>query len=421
MKSPMMFLMCATLITSVSAGSDWPQWRGPNRDAQSDEVLASHDWQSAPPEHLWTVEGFGEGYASVAVVSGVLYTVGDVEGGQAVIAADAGNGHILWKTLLTNSKPDHKYEGSRCTPSIDGDRLYVVTSDGSIACLNVKDGAVIWQRSFGDWQGKMMSGWGFSESPLVDGDRVLCTPGGPDALVVCLDKLTGREIWKCEPVFEGGSGKDGAGYSSIVVSDAAGIRHYVQLTGRGLIGISQNDGKQLWSYTRVANGIANIPTPIPYGDLIFSSTSYDTGACLLEIQRSESGLIVNEKYFLPANEFNNHHGGMVLRDGYIYAGHQRNEGFPTCIRLETGEVAWGGRLRGEGKGSAAILLIDGHLIFRYQDGTVALIEATPEEYRVRGSFKPDYQKGNSWSHPVVVGGRLYLREQDRLMCYQVGK
>jgi outer membrane protein assembly factor BamB len=421
-----MRLLCCGILLSLSLpsfvlASDWPQWRGPERNAQSDEQLASNDWKQNPPVHLWTVEGFGEGYASVAVVGGTLYTLGDVEGGQAVVAASAEDGKIQWTKLLTQARPDHKYEGSRCTPSVDGDHLFIITSDGSIACLKTADGEIVWQRNFSDWGGKMMSVWGFSESPLVDGDFVLCTPGGDDALVVCLDKKSGKEIWACKATFEGDSGKDGAGYSSIAVSHALGMKQYVQLAGRGVLGIDAADGKQLWSYNRVANSVANISTPLIDGNFVFASTSYKTGACLLELKKQGDTIVPEEKYFLEGQVFNNHHGGMILLDGHVFAGHQQNEGYPTCINLMSGEIVWGGKLRGPGKGSAALLLIDGHLIFRYQDGTVALIEATPTEYKLKGTFTPDYQQGNSWSHPVVVNGKLYLREQDKLMCYQVGR
>ncbi len=414
-------IVCLAFAVETALASDWPQWRGPERNAQSDEVLASTDWDKDPPKHLWTTSGFGDGYASVSVVSGTLYTVGDVDGGQAVIAAKADDGSILWKKLLTSEKPKHSYEGSRCTPSVDGDRLYVITSEGSITCLKLADGEIVWKRAFSDWKGKMMSGWGFSESPLVDGDKVLCTPGGENALVVCLDKMTGADVWPCKASFDGNSGKDGAGYSSIMVSNALGIKQYVQLTGRGLIGIRAEDGKQLWTYNRVANGVANIPTPIVDGNLVFASTSYKTGAALVELKKNGNDIVAEEKYFLEGNVFNNHHGGMILLDGHVYAGHQQNEGFPTCVNLLTGDIVWGGKLRGPGKGSAAALFVDGHLIFRYQDGTVALIEATPTGYNLKGKFAPDYQKGASWAHPVIVNGKLYLREQDKLMCYQVGK
>ncbi len=415
---------CVTVGTvcfcSHLLAADWPQWRGPHRDAKSDEQLASTDWEQNPPKHLWTTSGFGQGFASVAIVKGTLYTLGNTDAGQAVIAANADDGSILWKKVVTAANPEHKYEGSRCTPSVDGDRVYVVTSNGSIACLKTDNGEVVWQRPFSDWDGVMMSGWGYSESPLVDGDQVLCTPGGASAMVVCLDKMTGNEIWACKPEFSGDAGKDGAGYSSIVISNAVGIKQYVQLCGKGLIGIRASDGSQLWTYNRVANPTANIPTPIVDGNLVFASTSYKTGACLLELKSDGDGVAAEEKYFLDSTVFNNHHGGMILLDGHIYAGHQQNEGFPTCLNMATGDIVWGGKMRGPGKKSAAILSIDGHLIFRYQDGTVALIEATPAAYNLKGSFTPDYQEGNTWAHPVVVNGKLYLREQDKLMCYQVG-
>jgi outer membrane protein assembly factor BamB len=266
----------------------------------------------------------------------------------------------------------------------------------------------------------MMSGWGYSESPLVDGDKVLWTPGGSTAEVVCLNKLTGKLIWKCEPAFNGDHGKEGAGYSSIVISEALGIKQYVQLTGQGVLGIDAAKGKMLWSYTKVANKVANIPTCLVEGNYVFASTSYKTGACLLELKKVGGKIVAEEKYFLEGNVFNNHHGGMVLLNGHIYAGHQQNEGFPTCINMKSGEIVWGAKLRGPGKGSAAVLYIDDHLIFRYQDGIVALIEATPKEYVLKGTFTPDYQEGKTWAHPVVVNGKMYLREQDKLMCYQVG-
>ncbi|MBL8820528.1 MAG: PQQ-like beta-propeller repeat protein [Planctomyces sp.] len=414
--------VCLSLLISVSFANafsaDWTQWRGPKRDGKSAEKLGSTDWKASPPKHLWTVEGFGAGYASVSVAEGVLYTIGDVENGQAVIAANADDGTILWKTPVTDSRPQHSYEGSRSTPTIDGDRLYVVSSNGAIACLKT-NGELVWKREFSEWDGKMMSGWGFSESPLIDGEKVLCTPGGEDAAVVCLDKMTGKDIWTCKPSFEGGGGAPGAGYSSIVISNAAGVKHYVQLTGQGVLGIDAESGKQLWSYTRVANGVANIPTPVVDGNFVFVSTAYNAGTALLELKKSGKGIQAEEKYFIEAKDFNNHHGGMILHKGHIYAGHQQNEGFPTCIQMSSGKIVWGGKLRGAGKGSAAIVFVDDHLIFRYQNGVVALIQASPDSYQLKGSFTPEYQERESWAHPVVANGRLYLREQDKLMCYDV--
>jgi outer membrane protein assembly factor BamB len=368
------------------------------------------------------VEGMGRGYASLSVVDGRLYTTGNFDDGQSVVCADARTGQQIWRKVLTDTVPKHGYEGSRCTPSIDGDRVYVVTSNGQIACLKTADGAIVWKRDFKqDWGGRMMSGWGYSESPLVDGEWVLCTPGARDAMIVALDKLTGEEVWRSAVPDFNPDGKPGAGYSSIVVSHAAGVKQYVQLIGKGVIGVRAGDGQFLWGYDRVANTTANIPTPIVFDDYVFASTGYNTGACLLQLSRDGDGVRVEEQYFLDGGTFQNHHGGMILLDGYVYSGHRHGNGFPICIAVETGDVVWGGNVRPAGGGSAAIAYADGLLIFRYQNGIVALIEATPEGYRLSGTLTPEYQEDKSWSHPVVVDGKLYLREQDKLMCYDVRK
>lgn len=413
-------LVCALGTTSALA-ADWPQWRGPNRDGKAVVPGLHMDWEAKPPEHLWTMSGMGEGFAGVSIVSGRLYTTGNFQNGQSVVCVDLARQQELWRTPLTAKAPDHDYRGSRCTPTVDGDRLYVVTSDGQIACLQTANGKVLWKKNFKQvWNGQMMSGWGYSESPLVDGDRVLCTPGGPAAMIVCLNKVSGKEIWRTAMPYSGDKGKDGAGYSSIVISNGAGVKQYVQLVGHGLIGVRAADGKLLWGYDKVANPTANIPTPICTGDYVFASTGYQTGACLLRLSKAgRDGVDATEVYFLNAKTFQNHHGGMVLDGDYIYAGHQHNKGVPICVHLPSGEVRWGGEMRAPGEGSAAVLEVNDQLIFRYQDGPLALISATPKGYELKGTFQPEYQKAPSWAHPVVVDGKLYLREQDKLMCYKL--
>jgi outer membrane protein assembly factor BamB len=384
--------------------------------------LWGSDWEAAPPRLAWTADGLGSGFAAVSVAGGRIYATGDLDGGQGVVALAEADGRVLWRTPITGEAPKHGYPGSRCTPTVDGDRLYVVTSDGTLACLRAADGEVVWKRGFeADWGGRMMSGWGFAESPLVDGDRVICTPGGSEALLVAVDKRTGEEIWRSPDRQGKESGKDGAGYASIVVSEGGGVRQYVQITGRGLVGVRASDGAPLWSYNRIANTVANIPTPLVQGDSVFGSTGYDAGAALLRLHRDGDGVRAEEVYFLDGDTLQNHHGGMVLVDGYVYTGHRHNEGYPTCVELASGKIAWGGNdNRGPGRGSAGVLYADGHLVFRYQNGLVALVEATPEAYRLRGTFTPAYVEDPSWSHPVIANGKLYLREQDRLMCYALG-
>ena len=407
-----------TLASSLAPAADWPQWRGPNRDGRSTETGINTDWEKNPPKLLWRSEGCGRGFSSVSIADDTLYTSGNFESGQGVSAFSTKTGKLLWQTAVTDKIPKHGYGGARSVPTIDDDKLYLTTSNGLIACLSTK-GKILWKKDFKkEWDGKMMSGWGFSESPLIDGDRVVCTPGGNDAFIVSLDKRTGATKWKTKLGDVGKKGKDGAGYGSLVISNAGGVKQYVQMAGRGLISVRAKDGRFLWNYDKVANTTANIPTPIAMGDYIFGSTGYGTGSALLKITAKGSGATAEEVYFLKPKTLQNHHGGMILIDGHIYCGHKHNGGDPICLEVETGEIKWGPE-KGVGHGSACVTYVDGHLIYRYQSGHVALVKATPDGYELKGSFMPVHQEAESWSHPVVLDGKLYLREQDHLMCYEL--
>ncbi len=401
-------------VTHSLSAADWSQWRGPQRDGKSDETGLLQDWSQTAPKLLWQAEGMGSGYSSVAVADGRIFTLGRRGDDECLIAVRAEDGSPLW--ALPFGTGDH----SNGTPTVDGQYVYAIGLKGDLVCAAVESGEKIWSKNFGrDFDGKMMSGWGYSESPLIDGDRLICTPGGNAAVVVALDKMTGDEIWRAEMPEFGDRGQSGAGYASIVISHGAKVKQYVQLTGRGVIGVRASDGKVLWGYNAIANGTANIPTPIVSGDYVFCSTGYGTGAALLKLVPDGDGVQAEEVYFLPADVFQNHHGGLIQIGDYIYAGHKQNQGFPICLEMMTGKPAWGGDKRGPGSGSSAVAYADGNLIFRYQDGRLALIEATSEEYRLKGTFMPAYQQGESWSHPVIANGKLYLREQDKLMCYDV--
>jgi outer membrane protein assembly factor BamB len=404
------------LSSLVWADQDWPQWRGPHRDGKSSETGIIDEFTSAGPPLLWEAKELGSGYSSVSVADGRIFTLGRRGDAEQLIAVDEQDGREIWAADVGDG--GH----SNGTPTVDGQRVYVIGLNGNLICADTSSGDVIWRRDFkSDFGGKMMSGWGYSESPLVDGNRLVCTPGAQDAMIVALDKHTGKEIWRAPVPDFGSRGQDGAGYSSIVISEGAGVKQYIQMTGRGVIGLRSRDGKFLWGYNDVANDTANIPTPIISGEHVFCSTGYGAGAALLKMTKVGNEIEVEEVYFLDAKTFQNHHGGMILVGNHVYAGAQHNQGFPVCIALKTGHIAWGGEQRGPGTGSAAITFADGKLVFRYQDGVVALIDATNEEYRLRGSFKPAYQKDNSWAHPVIAKGRLYLREQDRLLCYDIRK
>jgi hypothetical protein len=261
----------------------------------------------------------------------------------------------------------------------------------------------------------MMSGWGYCESPLVDGERLICTPGGDDAALVALDRKTGEEIWRARVRDAGG-----AGYASPVVAEVKGIRMYITWLGSGLVGVRAKDGKLLWRYDRNHNTTANIPTPIVKGDLVFSSTGYGAGSALLRlVPDGKGGVKAKEQYFLDGDTMQNHHGGMVLVGDHVYCGREHNQGYPTCVELKTGKIAWK-QGRGPGSGSAAVLYADGHLYFRYDDNVMALIEATPKGYRLKSKFTlPDDTGRPGWQHPVIADGKLYLRGSTTLLCYDI--
>jgi outer membrane protein assembly factor BamB len=289
-----------------------------------------------------------------------------------------------------------------------------------LICVRADSGQPVWSKNFGrDFGGKMMSGWGYSESPLVDGDLLICTPGGERAMLAALNKRTGDVVWTTAMRYGGSRGQDGAGYSSIVISQGGGVKQYVTLVGRGVIGAEAKSGRLLWHYERIANTTADIPTPVVSDDFVFCSSGYgDGGTALLKLTRAGGGINAQEVNYWPANQLQNHHGGMVLLGDHIYMGHGHNDGRPVCVDLRTGKPTWG-PVRGAGSGSAAVVYADGHLYFRYQSGIMALIEADPGKYVLKSSFKLASVRAESWPHPVIAGGRLYLRDQEVLMCYDV--
>ena len=413
-------LIIVLLSASLTAGdtdksaADWPQWRGPHRDGLADDTGLLQRWSPEGPPLAWKTSGLGEGYASVVIADGKIFTMGRRKNVVFVVARDATDGHELWATQVGA----HGADPPSSTPTVDGDRVYAISAQGDLVCLKAADGKKVWHKSFTKDFGGAIPSWKFCESPLVDGDKLVCTPGGAKATMVALDKKAGKPVWRC--AVPGGAG-NGSGYSSIVVSEGAGVRQYVQLMGAdtGCIGVAAKDGKFLWNYPRVSNPTASIPTPISRGDYVFCSSGYGTGSALLKLSRAGSGVKAEEVYFLGPSQLQNHHGGLVLVGDYIYGGQGHNNGFPICVELKTGKIMWGGRERGPGSESAAVVYADGQMYFRYQDGLMALIEASPGGYRLNGTFKIPQVSGPSWTHPVVAGGKLYLREQDNLFVYDV--
>lgn len=406
---------CTSGYDSVCA-DDWPQWHGLNRNAVSREIGLLTSWTDTTPAVDWRASDVGTGYSSVVVSHGIVFTTGKIDGDVYCFAIDLKTGERKWSSKIGNTS-----RNVMATPTVHEESVYALDPDGDLTCLKTSDGEIVWRHSLTEgFAGRLMSGRGYGESPLVDGDRLICTPGGAEAMIVALDRHTGKVIWKSAIPDIGEKGRDGAAFSSIGISHAAGVRQYVQLAGRGLIGIEAKSGRFLWGYNDISNGTANIPTPIVREDFIFSANGYHAGALLLKIERdeeSETGVTAREVYRLRGNRFQNHHGGFVLIDDHVFGGHGSNNGLPTCIEFRTGKIAW--KQRGPGTGSASVVAADGHLYFHYQNGVVALIEANPETYRLKGTFKLPKAGGDSWSHPVIAHGKLFLREQKNLSAYNL--
>ncbi len=422
-------VIVAGILVGMLAGvarADWPCFRGPNQNGICTETGLLQEWPEDGPKLLWKMNGIGRGYSSVSIVGKQLFTMGDLPvagrrdakgkplNRQYVIAVDLGRQKVAWKTQIG---PPHK-DGSRCTPTIDEGRAFSLGTGGDILCVATDTGKKLWSGNLEkDFGGKMMSGWRWSESPLIDGEKVLYTPGVNGAVIVALNKKTGKLIWKAQMPALGPKGKDGAGYSSMTISEACGVRQYVQLLGRGVIGVEAETGRFLWGYNRVANGVANITTPVVEGDYVFASTQYKTGSAGLKLERKGDGVEAKEVYWLSDNEFQNHHGGVILVNGHLYGGTNKNGGPPTCIELKTGKIVW--QEDAPARGSAAYLYADGRFIVRYDSGPVTLVEATPAGHRIVSRFNPEKPSGPAWPHPVINDGKLYLRHNDLLMCYDM--
>ena len=407
-------LAANNLAEQEAQRGEWSRWRGPNGDGISAEKGLLKQWPEEGPPLAWKIKGLGKGYSSVSLAGGKIFTQGQKAGKNHLICLNATDGSELWSTPFGGGEPN-------CTPTIDGKVVYGLSREGDLACFNIADGKEVWSKSYTkDFGSSGPPTWGYSESPLIDGDRLICTPGSKTAFLAALNKATGETIWTTE--FDGSKAKKGhggAGYSSVVISQAGGAKQYVTLTGSGVVSVDPKDGKLLWGYDRVANGTANIPTPLIKGDFIFCSSGYgDGGSALLKISKQGNSLQPQEIYYMPANKTQNHHGGMILLGDYIYMGEGHNNGFPLCLKMADGTDGWRPG-RGAGKESAAIAYADGHLYFRYQDGTMALVEANSAAYKLKSSFKLPVNDGPSWPHPVIAGGKLYLRYGDSLLCYDV--
>ena len=390
------------LACAVALADDWPQWRGPGRDGISAETGLLAAWPAGGPRLVWKARGIGSGYSSFAVVGTRLFTQGQQGSQEFVLAIDINTGNTLWKTFTGRSFANDKGGGPRGTPTVDGPRLYAISADGVLVCLDSETGKRIWEVSLTERFGGRLPNRGYCESPLVEGDRLLVTPGGSGAAVVALDKATGEPRWKSQ--------NDRAGYSSIVAFDAGGARRLAVFTAEAALGLDAKDGELLWRYGKVANPTANIATPIVHDGQVFFSSDYGTGCVLLKLTPTGRSVEAAEVYF--NREMRNHYCTSVLVGDYLYG---FSSTILTAMKFSTGEVAW--RNRSVGKGS--LIYADRRLYVMGEDGMAGLIDPSPAAYREISRFEIPHGDLNTWTPPVVANGRLYLRDQDTLYCYDI--
>jgi outer membrane protein assembly factor BamB len=438
-----------TLSFSRAPGAradDWPQWQGPDRNAVSRETGLLKEWPKEGPPLAWRIKGLGGGYSAPSVAAGRIYGMSKRGDDQVVWALSESDGKELWATPIgpayRGQRMPQGEEGPGCTPTVDGERLYVEGNGGELACLQAKDGKIVWQRSLTRDFGGSPPAWAYRESPLVDGEKVIVTPGGPDAMMAALNKLTGETIWKSQvPAGAGNAGGPGgprggrggrggfgggggAAYASAIAIDFEGQRQYVQLTAKALVGVAAADGKFLWQYEKPANRNAiNCTTPLYHDGSVFASSAYGAGGGLVKLSKDGSGgggggVRAEEVWF--SQRMQNHHGGVILVGDALYGANGGNEGGAmVCLDFKTGNVLWNQRQEGRApKGSIA--LADGRLYYRTEQGAMLLIEPDPKQYVEKGRFEqPDRTRQPAWPHPVIANGKLYLRDQDLLFCYDV--
>jgi len=383
----------------AQSAANWPQWRGPNRDGISKETGLLKQWPDDGPPLVWKATGAGRGYSSFSVSNGRLYTMGLRGDREFVVAFDIATGKEAWATAHGGAFHNDRGDGPRGTPTVDGDRVYALGGNGDLSVLEARSGKIVWSKNVLKEFGGSNITWGISESPLVLGNKVLVNAGGPGASIVALNKADGAVIWKSQ--------SDKSGYSSGIPVQINGRTQVVFFTAQRAVGLDANDGRLLWEYAKPSNRVANVATPIVRANRVFISSDYGTGGGVVEIKSDNNA---QEIYF--TKEMRNHHSSSVLVGDHLYG---FSSAILTAMKFDTGEIAW--RDRSVGKGS--LVYADGHLYCFSENGVVGLVEATPEGYKEKGRFRLQQGSLPTWTHPVVVGGRLYLRDQDTIYAFDV--
>lgn len=397
----------------------WPQWGGPHRDHKSAAQGLLQQWPEGGPSVVWKFSDAGIGYSSFSVLDGRLYTLGMIDGTNYVICLNADNGKQIWRTAISPAVPEGSYNqswlgGPRSTPTISGNRVLVTGDGGTLCSLNRASGEIQWTVNLVEDFGGEIPKWGYSASPLVDGNRVVVCPG-MDAFLVALDIETG------EKVLASSGFSERAHYVSVMKQSVGGVETYVTGASAGLVGFSVKTGEALWTNGSSGNGTATIPTPIIQDNLVYHTSDYGTGCVLVELQATGESVSATEVY-ASKQSMQNHHGGVLLLKNHIF-GVKKGGGW-VCHDFMSGEVKWNKRLSGDG--SACVAYADNRIyVFGESSGTCYLVEPSTEKWIEHGKMTLpeqttiDRKRGRIWSHPVIAEGKLFLRDLDLIYAFDI--
>ena len=398
------------LQTGAIDAGDWPQWRGPNRDNVSTETGLLTEWAEGGPPRRWTVNGIGDGVPGISIADGRIFTMGYIGDSEFAFALRESTGELIWRTRLGPSVREIRGMRwlSQRTATIDDERGYFFTARGELICLRVKDGEELWRRDYIKEFGGKRGYFGYCDFPLVDCDRLICTPGGMDAALVALDRLTGKVVWKCAL-----PETDGSAHAAVIAAEIDGVRQYVNVLHQSIVGVAADDGRLLWRTTGFWSGPGNTYPPMIQGNRVFCASSGNSSR-LLELKRSGERFRITQETAVR-ERFQPWLGSTVLVDGHVYT---FSPGVLSCRPFGKTEPAW--RERIPLRYRSPMTYADGHLYLRGQDGTTLLVEVSPKGWKLKSQFKPDRtRKEPAWSFPVIANGRLYLRDQEQVQCYDI--
>ena len=404
-----LFFLCLT-AASVGAEPDWNQFRGPNHDNKCFTTGIAKAWPKGGPKLLWKIDDLGQGYSNLSFFGDTMFTMGDIGDECLLIAMDRSTGQRKWTAVVGDSGVVGRYYGPRSTPAVDGKRVFGYGQYGDFVCVDMETGKEIWGGDVvADLGGRYMNNWGYASSPIFDtvnGEELVLVPVGGDGGTLIAFKKDGKQAWRTKDL------KDPAPYMSIVPATLVGKKQYLLFTGSGLYGVDPDGGGILWGTDRPSSRPV-CSDPVFLDDIVLCASAYNMGANAYRISKDGEKFKADQVY--ADSKLLNHHGGIVLHDGHVYMTGERSL---FCVDLKTGKIAWENRSVGKG----SVTFVDDHLIVRSEtgDGAIALIEATPLEYREKGRFdQPDRSDKNSWTYPVVVDGKMYLRDQNVLLCYEL--